>query len=104
VQPRDLYARILGLVDPWEVRDVRLDLKAGEVRVTVAAKLHASLRCPECRKPCRGYDSRGRIWRHLDTGQFMTILDADKARVECAEHGASRSTFRGPSLAPASRR
>lgn len=84
---RDLYARILGLVDPWEVRDVKLDLKAGEVRVLVAAKLHASLQCPECKKPCPGYDSRQRSWRHLDTCQFRTILVADVVRIECAEHG-----------------
>jgi transposase len=90
VQDPDLYARILGLVAPWEVRDVKLDLKAGEVRVTVAAKLHASLPCPECKKPCPGYDTRQRSWRHLDTCQFKTILVADVARVECAEHGVKQ--------------
>ena len=42
MQDRDLYARILGLVDPWQVRDVLLDLKSEEVRVTVAAKSTAS--------------------------------------------------------------
>ena len=87
MQDRDLYARILGLVDPWEVRDVKLDLKSGEVRVTVAAKLHASLVCPECGKACPGYDSRQRSWRHLDTCQFKTILVADVARIQCDEHG-----------------
>jgi transposase len=90
VQDRDLYARILGLVDPWEVRDVKLDLKAGEVRVTVKAKLHASLVCPECGKSCPGYDSRERSWRHLDTCQFKTILVADVARIECSEHGVKQ--------------
>lgn len=87
MQDRDLYARILGLVDPWEVRDVKLDLKAGEVRVIVAAKLDATLACPECGKTCPGYDARARSWRHLDTCQFKTILVADVARVNCAEHG-----------------
>jgi len=104
VHDRDLYARILGLVDPWEVRDVKLDLKAGEVRVLVAAKLHASLQCPECKKPCPGYDSRQRSWRHLDTCQFRTILVADVVRIECAEHGAGKFTCRGPSPAPGSQR
>lgn len=90
MQDRDLYARILGLVDPWEVRDVKLDLKSGEVRVRVGAKLHASLVCPECGKPCPGYDTRERSWRHLDTCQFKTILIADVARVECGEHGVKQ--------------
>ncbi len=90
MQDRDLYARILGLVAPWEVRDVKLDVKGGEVRVTVAAKPEATLTCPECGKSCPGYDTRQRSWRHLDTCQFKTILIADVARVNCAEHGVKQ--------------
>lgn len=90
MQDRDLYARILGLVDPWEVRDVKLDVAGGEVRVTVGAKAGASLVCPECGTACPGYDTRQRAWRHLDTCQFKTILVADVARVNCAEHGVKQ--------------
>ena len=90
MQDRDLYARILGLGDPWEVRDVKLDLKGGEVRVTVAPKFNATFACPECGKECPGYDTRPRTWRHLDTCQFKTILVADVARVNCAEHGVKQ--------------
>jgi len=87
MQDRDLYARILGLVDPWQVLDVQLDVKGEEVRVTVGPKMHATLACPECSKPSPGYDTRQRSWRHLDTCQFKTILVADVPRVNCQEHG-----------------
>ena len=87
MQDRDLYARILGLVDPWQVRDVHLDVKGAEVRVFVAPKITATLVCPECGKSCPGYDSRPRSWRHLDTCQYRTILVADVPRVNCKEHG-----------------
>lgn len=87
VQDRDLYARILGLVDPWQVRDVHLDVKGEEVRVIVAPKITATFACPECGKACPGYDARRREWRHLDTCQFKTILVADVPRVNCQEHG-----------------
>jgi transposase len=90
MQDRDLYARILGLVDPWQVRDVKLDIAGGEVRVTVAAKSGAQLACPECGRACPGYDVRERSWRHLDTCQFRTILVADVARVNCGEHGVKQ--------------
>src|SRR5687768_1104327 len=90
MQDRDLYARILGLVDPWEVRDVTLAVAGVEVRVTVAAKSGASLVCPECGKACPGYDTRQRSWRHLDTCQFKTILVADVACVNCAAHGVKQ--------------
>lgn len=87
MQDRDLYARILGLVDPWQVRDVQLDVRGEEVRVFVSPRITASLMCPECGKACPGYDSRQRDWRHLDTCQFRTILVADVPRVNCPEHG-----------------
>ena len=34
-----------------------------------------------------GYDSVTRRWRHLDSCQFKTILEADLPRVECPDHG-----------------
>lgn len=77
----------LGLLDPWEVRNVRLDVEGGDVRMMVAAKSGTSLWCPECDKSCPGYDSRERSWRHLDTCQFRTILVADVPRVKCSENG-----------------
>jgi transposase len=43
--------------------------------------------CPKCGQPCPGYDTRRRSWRHLDTCQFKTIVDADVPRVECPTHG-----------------
>lgn len=90
MQDRDLYARILGLADPWQVTDVKLDMKGNEVRVTVGAKLGASFACPECGKTCPGYDARQRSWRHLDTCQFKTILVAEVPRVNCTDHGVKQ--------------
>ena len=87
MQDRDLYARILGILDPWHVVDVQLDAAAEEVRVKVEAKPSRSLTCPTCGKVCGRYDARERRWRHLDTCQFKTILLADVPRVQCSEHG-----------------
>lgn len=87
MQDRDLYARILGLVDLWQVRDVQRDLAGEEVRVTVAAKSTVTLGCPQCGEACPGYDTRQRSWRHLDPCQCKTILVADVPRVDCSEHG-----------------
>ena len=36
MQDRDLYAKLLGIVAPWGVEDVELDMKAREVVVHVA--------------------------------------------------------------------
>jgi transposase len=64
---------------------VRLDVPAGKVEVIVEHRGDAC--CPKCGKPCPGYDTRPRRWRHLDTCQLQTLLVADVPRVECEEHG-----------------
>ena len=45
------------------------------------------LTCPTCGKVVPGYDHPPRRWRHLDTCQHQTIVEADVPRVNCPEHG-----------------
>jgi transposase len=81
MRDRELYQRILGIESPWEVTDVALDLERGEVRVEVAMQKDR-LPCPECAVDAPTYDSRPRRWRHLDTCQYRTILEALVPRVK----------------------
>lgn len=83
----DLYSRLLGLSEPWYVDRVELALWKGEVHVWVEHGEH-QWRCPECEQACPVYDhSVERLWRHLDTMQYTTLVHARPPRVECAEHG-----------------
>lgn len=86
MRDKELYQKILGIEEPWKVRDVELDGARGEVRVLLEHR-GGRLACPECGAPCAGYDARPRRWRHLDTCQYRTILMARVPRVECPEHG-----------------
>ena len=87
MRDKELYTAILGIVSPWKVVDVELSPKEEEVRVLIRMSSGVALSCPTCGEPCPGYDTRRRSWRHLDTCQFKTILDADVPRVKCEEHG-----------------
>jgi transposase len=83
----DLYARLLGLEKPWKVTNVDLKLERLEVHVFVEHGEHAWV-CPECGEACALYDHQEeRVWRHLDTMQYTTLLHAKPPRVNCAEHG-----------------
>jgi transposase len=93
MQDKDLYAQILGLRKPWTVRSVELNNASEEVLVRVEHDRTEALHCPECGRECPGYDTRRRRWRHLDTCQFKTILEAEVPRVECAEHGVRQITL-----------
>jgi transposase len=97
----DLYAKILGLADPWIVADVELDVNAKSVVVRLTRKEGASLACPECGTSCPGYDTQPRRWRHLDTCQFQTILAANVPRCSCPDHGVRQ--IRVPWAEPGSR-
>lgn len=101
MRDRELYAKILGLVDPWGVANVELDVKAQTVVVYLGRQEGAPLACPECGKTCPGYDVQPRRWRHLDTCQFATILAAEVPRCSCPAHGVKQ--IRVPWAEPGSR-
>lgn len=86
MQDRQLYAQILGIETPWKVEDVELDREGGEVRVFVVWG-SGRLECAECGARCPRHDTRRRSWRHLDTCQFRTVLEAEIPRTRCDEHG-----------------
>ena len=44
--------------------------------------------CPAGGAACPGYDRRPRVWRHLDTMQYPTLVRPTCPWVRCAEHGA----------------
>ena len=86
MRDKELYRRILGIEVSWEVSEIELDIKAGEVKVYVEPRPGVKQRCPQCGLSCPGYDRR-RQWRHLDTCQLKTLLVADLPRIKCAKHG-----------------
>lgn len=107
----DHYTRLLGISSPCGVSLVELDEPALIVTINLRLDSSAKLRCPQCRAVCPRYDSRRRKWRHVDTMQFTTIVEADWPRVSCSEHGvdmisvpwaegSSRCTVLEPSKRP----
>ena len=82
------YQQILGDTSPWTVSEVKLDVEqlVNEVKLTV--KPDAIWACPQCHGRMHIKEWRTRRWRHMDTCQFKTILEAPVPVVECSEHGA----------------
>jgi transposase len=85
----ELYQAVLGLQAPWTVVNVELEVKGQQVTVTVEAG-PGPYPCPECQEPGPGYDRKRRRWRHLDTCQFTTWIQADLPRVSCPTHGVKQ--------------
>jgi transposase len=88
MQDRQLYEQILGIPSPWFVKSVDLKLEQGEVHVHLEHREQAVWRCPQCDRQCPLYDhAASRVWRHLDTCQYQTLLHATTPRTNCPEHG-----------------
>lgn len=89
--PEDIIARhygqLIGLRPPWQVSQVEVSHADQEVQIFVVRAARPRLRCPECDRPCGGYDTRERRWRHLDTMQYRTFVIAEVPRVQCERHG-----------------
>lgn len=84
----ELYRQLLGVVSPWTVQRVEMDVAGLSVDVYLTHRREASFACPRCGRACRVYDHLAeRRWRHLDSCHFRTVLHAQPPRVECPTDG-----------------
>ncbi len=86
----EFYTNLLGITDPWEVASIKRDSSSREVTAIVSLKVGIPLLCPICGSPAKLHDHRSRRWRHLDSCNHKTIVEADIPRVECAQHGVKQ--------------
>jgi hypothetical protein len=71
----ELYRQLLGLTAPWTVERVKLDVAKQHVEVYVGHPAGQRFTCPECGRELGVYDHQAeRVWRHLDSCQFLTYL------------------------------
>ncbi len=89
----ELYRHLLGLVPPWTVARVELNVKDQKVDVWAEHDADQIWSCPECgESKLPLYDhSEERTWRHLDSCQFLTFLHARPPRVNCPTHGVRQA-------------
>jgi transposase len=82
MKDNELYQQILGLRDPWEVIEVKLDIEKKEVLVGIGYRKGAKWGV-EGEQIEKIYDHAPvRKWRHLDSCQFQTVLEARVPRVK----------------------
>jgi transposase len=101
-QLHDHYSKLLGILSPWRVADVQLNLELKWVEIFIQWTPGEMPPCPDCGKPCSIHDHAAqRTWRHLDTMQFETRITCRLPRIHCHEHGVK--TVQPPWAEPGSR-
>jgi len=84
------YNALLGVESPWEVASISRD---SETKTVTAYVIHSSedqLLCPDCSTVGKLYDHRTRKWRHLDSCNHITMIEASVPRVDCPIHGVKQ--------------
>lgn len=84
---KELYRQILGIVAPWTITGIKLEIENQEVHIYLEYPAKTKGICPACGKECHIHDKREeRIWRHLDTCQLKTFIHCRMPRIVCPEH------------------
>ena len=86
----EFYNGILGIESPWEVVSISRETKTRVVTAHVHYKKNVRLQCPKCKTESKLHDHRKRSWRHLDSCNHKTIIEASVPRVRCPEHGVTQ--------------
>lgn len=78
----EFYRQILGLEKPWSVKKVDLDMAANRVVIVVEIDRSTKWFDPETFERATLHKWTERRWRHLDTCQFETIIEASVPSVK----------------------
>lgn len=76
----EFFAAALGLKAPWKVEEVKMDMRAGTVGVVIGCEAGTMWVEEGQRLHVHGWEER--VWRHLDTMQLATQLQAKLPRVK----------------------
>jgi transposase len=87
MRDKELYSKIFHLQEPWKITDVDVNREEKKVVIHIELTDKAIGACPKCNEACHGYDHRIQRWRHLDTCQYRTIIEAKVLRINCETHG-----------------
>lgn len=81
----EFYQQVLGVSKPWQVTGVKLELEDRRVTVQVECMERVLWGDPQTGTRAHVHGWRKRQWRHLDTCQFETIIEAEVPRVKYAD-------------------
>ena len=85
---REFFGRLLSVAPPWEIEGVTINPAAGSVDVAVGFDGEAEFPCPVCDNPLRPSGNVAvKIFRHLDTGPYITYARVRTPILQCPQHG-----------------
>ncbi len=86
------FETALGIHSPWTIEDLGLMPSADgsgrlEMHIYVSFPRGAKFACPICGEEHTSYDTRERVWRHMNFFQYRCYIHAKVPRINCSTHG-----------------
>jgi transposase len=83
MQPEQLFGMALGIVSPWEVKEITFSKESNRLDIYIDFQKGAQFPCPVCGKLSPVHDTTEKEWRHLNFFQYEAYLHARVPRVTC---------------------
>lgn len=87
-----LFTQALGMVNPWQVAELKFDASAKRLDIRVDFAPGSTFPCPSCGAPCKVYDTSPQSWRHLNFFEHLTFIEARQPRTRCEKDGVKTVT------------
>jgi len=86
-----LYTILLGIMLPWRVTKVQVNMALNRVDVWVEEVAGTKFLCASCKQEAPVYDhTEEQEWRHLDTCQLQTFVHTRLPRTKCQKDGVKQ--------------
>ena len=87
-----LFTQALGMVNPWEVVELKFDVERKRLDIRVDFVPGSAFPCPTCGALCKVYDASSQEWRHLNFFEHLTFIQARQPRTNCEKDGVKTAT------------
>ncbi len=102
MKDKEFFSRVLGLVEPWRVKEVRLDLEAKRVDVEIECRA-GEVWAGEGGKRLHIHGWEQRQWRHLDPMQLEPEVNTWLAKAGASGLAPVKTGSRDDRIPPAGR-
>ncbi len=82
-----LFEKALGLESPWKITKVELNIEQGKITIRIDFDEGSLFKCSRCGREAKAYDTKEKVWRHLNFFQYECYLVVRVPRTDCKKDG-----------------
>ena len=87
MKSEELFRKLLGLEDPWIIKEIKFDHQEKKVEIFLDFPKGSGFPCPVCGILYGVHETEERTWRHLNIFQYPAYVHAREPGIKCNEHG-----------------